>query len=210
MTYTLGPWFALVVLLLDSKDEDGRNPLLRQAAVVMLACFCAVQIVGGAYEAPYRVRPGGLAQQTQLTEVGNPATHLRLDPPLATFLTDLRRLASDNGFRPGDDVIALFDMPGVVFALGGRSPATPWFSFGYPGSLIVNERALAAAGEARVKQAFLLTSVKGGEWLQGAAAPPAVPFPEGYVLCGTLKVPFAWGADEVRLWRPRITQHGER
>jgi hypothetical protein len=202
MTYTVGPWLALVVLLLNSTSDNGRSPLLLQAAAVMLACFCATQIIRGAYEAPYRVRVGGLALQTQDTEVGYPATRLKLDPQLGTFLTDLRRLVSDNGFRPGDDVIALFDMPGVVFALGGRSPGTPWFSFGYPGSLIVNERALAATVPSRVKQAFLLTSVKGHEWLQGTAAPAAIPFPKGYVLCGSLTVPFTWGAEELRVWRP--------
>jgi hypothetical protein len=208
MTYTLGPWLALVVLLLDSTAGDGRNPLLRQAAAVMLACFCAVQIVGGAYEAPYRVRAGGLGQQTQVTEVGYPSTRLKLDPQLGTFLTDLRRLASVNGFRPGDDLIALFDMPGVVFALGGRSPGTPWFSVGYPGSLIVNERALTTAGASRVKQAFLLTSVRGADWLQGTRALAGIPFPEGYVLCGSTTVPFAWGAEDVRLWRPAQARPG--
>ena len=33
----------------------------------------------------------------------------------------------ENDFENGDDILALFDMPGLVYAVGGRSPGRPWY-----------------------------------------------------------------------------------
>ena len=69
---------------------------------------------------------GTMLNQTEAVEIAYPPTLLKLDPPSALFFKQLKTIFSANGFKPGDDVLGLFDVPGVVHALGGRSPGHQW------------------------------------------------------------------------------------
>lgn len=201
MRYTLAPWFGLFALLLGLLSTAGRT---RWPAPVGLACLsasCAFYVVEGSLYAPYRlVTP--LRQQTHVTAVGVPPTALRLDAELSTFITDLRRVAAESGFKPGDEVLAFYDMPGIVSALGGRSPGIAWYTIGHPGAQIVAERSLALIGPARASQAYLLQTASSTAWLQTLGG-YGIHFPQDYVLGGTLTIPFSWKHEDVKWWRPR-------
>ena len=54
---------------------------------------------------------------------------LRVDRGTQVFLEQLSARLADTGFRPGDPVVALDFMPGLVHFLGGRSPGFPFYHF---------------------------------------------------------------------------------
>lgn len=200
MMYTIAPWFGLFVVLLSVLSLPGRTRWAVPVGAACLSAFCAMQVIGGSLDAPYRMR-SGLRLQTHDTEVGAPATRLKLDAEMSAFLTDVRRTAAASGFKPGDDVLGLFDMPGVIFALGGRSPGVPWYTVGYPGSERVNERALGLIGPGRAGQAFIFQTTSSDAWLRTLGS-FGIRFPDDYVLCGTLTIPYSWKREQVKWWRP--------
>ena len=201
MRYTLAPWFALLALALGRLSAPARVRWAVPVGLAVLSAYAAVYLVKGPLEAPYRLLTG-IRGQTEDTPIGAPASIVKLDPVLHAFITDVRRAALDTGFRPGDDILGLYDMPGIVYALGGRSPGTIWWTMGYPGSRTVMERAVALAGPDRLRRAYILQTKASTEWLQ-SLTPLGVNFPDDYVLGGTFTIPYSWTREEVSWWRPR-------
>jgi hypothetical protein len=163
MRYTLAPWFGLFAIILGRLSAPART---RWAVPIGLACLsacCAVYLVKGPLEAPYRLLTE-LRGQTVDTQIGEPGSIVKLDPELHAFITGVRKAALDNGFKPGDDMLGLFEMPGIVYALGGRSPVLPWWISGYPGSRVVLNRAIELAGAERLRTYILQTELS-TEWL---------------------------------------------
>jgi hypothetical protein len=200
MRYVLAPWFALLALLLGRLSAPARTRWAVPVGLAVLSAFSTVYVVRGPLEAPYRLLTG-LAGQTEDTSIGRGAT-LKLDPVLHAFITDVRKAADASGFRPGDDLLGFYNMPGIVFALGGRSPGLAWYMTGYPGSPLVAARALALADRERVRRAYILQTKASTEWLQ-SLAPLGINFPDDYVLGGTFTIPYSWAKEEVKWWRPK-------
>jgi hypothetical protein len=201
MRFTLAPWFALFAIVLGCLSAASRTRWSVPVGLACLSAFCIVYIVRGQLEAPYRLLTG-LRGQTEETPIGAAGSVVKLDPELHAFITDVRAAAERSGFKPGDDLLGLYDMPGIVFALGGRSPGVTWWTMGYPGSRPVMERAIELAGAERVRHAYILQTKSSTEWLQ-SLAPKGVNFPGDYVLAGTFTIPYSWAKEEVRLWRPK-------
>jgi len=200
MMYMMAPWLALLVLMLRAISAPPHRRWIAQVTLASLAVASAGQVTLGAWHGPYRLIPP-LSTQVVPTDIGEPATRLKLDAGGHEFFVRLRAMARENGFRPGDDVLAFLDAPGAVFALGARSPGSPWYVGGYSGSDAVNAMRLAAIGRTRAAHAFLLESDSARTWLQTTKL-VGVDFPRAYVLCGELRIPYAWTKDRVRLWRP--------
>lgn len=201
---SLGSWLALLAIAARyasaSLDWHGAG----DATILAVMIFSAVQIVGGSSQDPYGLHEG-LSRQTEATSIGSPATRLLLDRETERWLVELKRLAADSGFREGDDLLAFHNMPGVVYALGGRSPGLPWFTSGLPGSRVANEKGLKAAGAERVSRAFILQVTGSEAWLS-TLAPLGIDFPRGYVYCGTITRHYRGLVFELKLWRPASIQ----
>ena len=202
----LAGWFALIVFILRGLARLERQPLIVGVGATVLAALLAFQVISGPLRWPHRLNSGVL-HQTQPTNLGSPSTRLFLDAPTSLFFHELRLVAARCGLSAGDDVLAFFDMPGIVFALGGRSPGLLWFTHGYPGSRARNEQGLRDAGVRRVSQAYLLETHQSRPWL-GTLNDFGIVFPQNYVLCGELKIPYTWLNEHVRLWRPRTWREG--
>ena len=150
----LAPWFALLWL---SAEEMPEAPGLSWSdAVTAAAGLIAVVLIGRSQLVdPYRI-PGGMAEQrwtfSSRIEAGR---GLEVDEGTKRLVEDTRDLLDRNGFRPGDPVLAFYDLPGLVFLLGGRSPETPWFFRGAD-SLTVRAIALAQRDLER-ERVFVLT-----------------------------------------------------
>jgi len=201
MRFTLAAWFALFALILGRLSAPSRTRWAVPVGLACLSAFAIVYIVRGQLEAPYRLLTG-VGGQTEATAIGAPASVVKLDPALHAFITDVRAAAEQSGFRPGDDLLGLYDMPGIVFALGGRSPGVTWWTMGYSGSRPVMERAIELAGAARLRRAYILQTKSSTAWLQ-SLKPKGVNFPDDYVLCGTFTIPYSWAKEEVQWWRPK-------
>lgn len=197
-------WFALLAWLLRMISPRGRMPWVAAAAKVIVVGFACSQIVLGSWHAPYRLN-GDLAAQTEPTAVGDPATMLDLDPPTSQFLRETRRILYANGFRPGTGMLGLFNMQGVIFAVGGKSLGLPWYSDGYEGSRAVTEFALSRVPRERLRRAYILQTSGSAKDMPDLAK-FGLDFPHGYQLCGELKIPYPWTKETVRIWKPASSQ----
>jgi hypothetical protein len=197
----MAPWFALILLLLTHLSWVLSIRWIAPLGVIFFTSFASVQIVSGSLYGPYMLN-AGLLEQTQTTEIGHPVTKLKLDPLTSEFYSGVRSLAYASGFKPGDDVIALYDLPGLVFALGGRSPAIPWY-IGNPrkNPRGTSEKALSAVPRERIKRAFILQS-SSSDRIMPDLAKFGVLFPDGYVFCGEHVNPYDPSKGTVRLWKP--------
>jgi hypothetical protein len=170
------------------------------AALLLLGAFTASQTVQGSILAPAMLpNTANLFDQTVATKVGFPSRELKLDEESHRIIEELRTLATDAGFRPGDDIIAVTYMPGLVFALGGRSPGHPTFLVWTEKYLRYSKLALQFSEVARRKEAFLLVSKDAaGGWLKDLLKSGGLDFPAGYQRIGTVT---GWG-NEFTLYRP--------
>lgn len=50
-----------------------------------------------------------------------------VDAATATFFHQLKNLLAQGGFHPDDPLLALYDVPGLVYVCGGVSPEAPWY-----------------------------------------------------------------------------------
>lgn len=195
----MAPWFAALLLLLVLVSSVCHTRLIVVAGMAVVAMFACVQIATAYLSFPYRLN-GGVLHQTVSTEIGIPPATLKLDPETSGFFKALRNSAEANGFKAGDDLLAFHAKPGIVFAMGGRSPGLQWYSGGYRGSRAACEMGLSLAPPERLKEAFIL------QGLNSAAAMPdlkrfGIRFPEDYRLCGHFVLPVT--KETVVLWRPR-------
>lgn len=201
MLYALAPWFGLLLLMSALLSGLHRIRWIAPVVCVMFSSFACAQIVTGSLYYPYQLLTG-LTGQTQATEVGYPATTLKLDPVTSEYFTQLKVLAQKNGFKPGNDILAFYDLPGVVFALGGRSPALSWF-IGNPrkSPAASAEKALSFADKDRLKRAFILQTSKSDRSMPDLGK-FGLNFPSGYMLCGEVNNPYDSQKGTVRLWKP--------
>jgi hypothetical protein len=65
-----------------------------------------------------------MAAQTEQAVAYDP---IKLDSPTAKFVNETEQLLTSNGFKPGNYLLALYDLPGLVYLMQGYSPQVPWY-----------------------------------------------------------------------------------
>jgi hypothetical protein len=73
---------------------------------------------------PFRCRP--LAECQEWWRIPG-AGQVGLDSDQKKLLDQLQLELDARGFRPGDPILAIGDMPGIVYLMGGWSPGTSWY-----------------------------------------------------------------------------------
>lgn len=202
----LPSFFGAVVILAAVADRKMGSFFMAPAAGVLLAALAAGQFVSGFLVTPYRLATPKWEQSVPVP-IGAPASTLRLDPETAGFVAEMRQIFTDAGFEPGQDVLGLFDVPGVVFACGGVSPGRPWY-FGNYGSVGENENldALQWAGAEKIRRAFVIQTADDPR-VATYLARIGVRFPEEYRLVGESRHPAR--GESVRVWAPLTPAQNE-
>src|SRR5690606_9370817 len=104
---------------------------LRRFAAASLALLALVS--SAVFAAHHVQRPYGLPSPLYRQRYETPhLPGLRVDLPTRVFVDGLVETMAAVGFEPGDPVIALDFMPGLVHLLGARSPGFPFFNFARP------------------------------------------------------------------------------
>lgn len=83
---------------------------------------------------------------------------LRFTPEQAAFYSGLDTMLRQAGFRPGDNILALYGLGSAVHLLGGRSPGTLFY---YPEGIFgpdFNARMLALASPDALRSSFVLVN----------------------------------------------------
>jgi hypothetical protein len=126
-THALPIFAALGVLSLDLRERAGARRLHAAIAVALLAATSAL-FVQHHVRAPYGL-PSDIASQIEPV-AGLPG--VRVDAATRSFLESVAGGMREAGFEPGDPVLALDFMPGLVFFLRGTSPGFTLFVFDNP------------------------------------------------------------------------------
>ncbi|MDJ0660394.1 MAG: hypothetical protein QNJ42_13040 [Crocosphaera sp.] len=125
------PWLALIALLLNKINNNGKAKPLIWLFVLSLILSLSLSITHRYVYKPYRI-VGNLLQQTKTTNLDLlPVQSLKFDPKTKRFLEELNTLIEKTNFQKGTPIIGLYDMPGIVYIFGGISPGIPWY-FGPP------------------------------------------------------------------------------
>ena len=201
-------WLALFCLLFVNMPTIASLPAVRSLVFLVPAIIIAEQCAYGLLFAPYVQAADTFAQQVpvSLGRSHRPAS-VQLDAQTAAYVTELRQTMKQAGFRPGMPIIALYDMPGLVYALDGISPGNPWL-FGQRDER--NCDALAKTGR-NLAGAFVLVNEKPGVQLIECMHRHGMDFPDGYILVRQLLNPYAanqygWRdyQDTVTVYAPKI------
>jgi hypothetical protein len=205
LVWHLVPWFGLILIFLIILSGTDKRKIIIPVGTLIIGIFVAAHIIYGAINpaAPYQAN--GILKLTESTDIGMPATSLKLDAATSKFYRDIRRAATENGFRKGDDLLAFFDMPGIVFAMGGKSPGYTWFhGNSYPGGSNAIEYAMGFVSSERLKRAFVLQSSDNQKLPDLEQF--GIKFPQKYVLCGEFFFPGT--NNKILLWKPRNFKPG--
>ena len=112
---------------------DGASAPFRMAGLAVSGLLVMMFLTLSAWALPYR-QPAPLWSDDTLAQIPAGVGALRLTKSQGGFLNQLREI-TEGDFEPGTPVIDLTGrLPGVVYAMGGLLPKTPWMSSGYPGS----------------------------------------------------------------------------
>jgi hypothetical protein len=153
----LAPLAAAILLIAASLDKSLRSGIILPFAGLLIVGLNFSQFITGFVLNPYRTAPKWT--QTVPVKVGVPSTILKLDPASAECIEKTKAALATAGFKPGDDVLALYGLPGLVYAVGGVSPKKPWFfdDHGQTGDK-ENLRALKKIPIERVNASFIFRS----------------------------------------------------
>ncbi len=181
------PLSAAILILAASIDKDLRKAVVLPWAGVLLVLLGFCQFLMGFVITPYRTTPKWT--QTIPVEVGVPGTVLKLDLASVECIQKTKTILASAGFQPGDDILALYGLPGLVYAVGGVSPQRPWFfdNYGERGHE-ENLRALKRIPVERLSKSFIIQTKSNqiaGEQLKSCG----VSFPESFEHIGTLSIP---------------------
>lgn len=153
---TLAPWFVLIIFLLGKIANLIHDTKILRLGIFLIGLCSFVQITSGILLRPYNVYTK-LTEQNTSCSIGEPATQLKLDAPLCKFITQFRQIAQTCGYQPGNAILEFYQLPGLVFALGGTSPITPWYS----NDLIQTRTFIQTANtNSTFKKAFIVISSK--------------------------------------------------
>lgn len=196
-------WYMLAGMMLIGWGKALDSELLSGALLVVFAAHGIQQFLYGMIKEPYRL-VGPLNAQNESVEIGFPATKVKMAPVAAAFLRLFKETLEANGFKPGDDIIALFDMPGLVYAVGGRSPGHQWYytmASCHDAMMEANKWHLSRVSTERLQHAFVVQ--KGDiSFFNGHLDSLQISFPHEYVVCGQMVSPFSW--EVVTIWKPLV------
>jgi hypothetical protein len=193
------PLIAAILFLAIWTDSSLPKKIVTPLIAVFLGALATSQFLSGFLFNPYRI--ASKFEQIQPIEIGVPATTLKVDPASALLIKQTRAALASGGFTPGDDILALYGLPGLVYAMGGVSPERPWFFFdhGERGDR-ENMLALQSIPHERLKNAFILHTNADSRASQQLKQ-LGIDFPEEFSQLG--RAFWVYRNQEITIWRAR-------
>lgn len=210
--FQIAPWMVLLLFIFArtrTVESDGPPRPLIPAMMLALAAFFLFQ---GVIERPYRGFVPLTKHRKEIKIGPKKESHL-VEEQTGQFINRLKSILKTGGFRYGQPILAFYNMPGVVFAVGGRSPGHSWY-FGHgthPSTVIdsaeIDRMRLISVPPDVLKSCFILQE-EGEDYFKGALRERGVAFPDDFVLVDKLHRPdfLALGEKDVFVWRPKNVQ----
>lgn len=108
-------WLVIIYLLLVKIDSQ----VLKFGVLTLLSVFIVHNTQLKLWQNPYRQLP--LSEHNKSLNLPI-SPYLMVDSPTAEFVAQLNTVLVKNGYRKGDDIVAMFKMPGLVYLLEGKAP----------------------------------------------------------------------------------------
>lgn len=174
---SIGAWIPIIVLLaaLQSAILGQSFLYLTVAGISVLSAWYALTNM---HAFPYGLY-GNLSAQKYLTQVNS--SSLYLDANSSYIIEKTREQLKNCGFKPKDYLLGLTDMPGLIYAVEGRSPGCPWYFGLYAGSDKFAKFCLSLAPD--TKPAYILLGSYQGQ-VEGFSESLLKNDFKDYALCG--------------------------
>ncbi|GEM_PF-2181055 len=180
-----------------ARADQRKAEFYRSTVFALSGLFLSFQFIYGYVHQPYLLYGGKIAQSMKADDLPN-LKGILLDEESHQFLLSVYNLLKDNGFRPGEPILALYNLPGVVYASGGNSPVTAWW-MPRPEFRAANVAAIGRLGKVRKKPLYLLLSWYPGQATIKALNDAGIDFPHGFKLVGSTKMqPYVDGCRDLK------------
>ena len=141
----LGIWAVLL--------RQGANPRIVEAFLWVSVCLNFIRL-DRSLQDQFRTQPPWACHEAwKITENG-PLVYLDMDQ--AKSLQVMRESLVRLGFRSGDPIIAIGDLPGAVYLLGGWSPGTCWYFGDTMGQLPYCKAVVSLVSTDTLRKSFFL------------------------------------------------------
>jgi len=180
----IAPWVMMVSICTACCKQW---PVAFNASSIAISMFSIWLFFYGYLWHPYRLL-APLFRQDVKAEAGTVLAGLYLDQQTAHLIERLQITLTQAGFCKGDPIIALYEMPGLVYAAGGRSVGIPWFRY-------VTQN-IACAGISRLSEEhaprifLLLAGDKAPDItakISQTLARQGAPYPQAFDSCGLIE-----------------------
>lgn len=121
------PWFGLLLLLFMETQMTRWIWPMGWLTLVFIVSWVWGQWMSIYFFKPYRLAQDRLSQVEALNVRSSRVRGLKVDPQSKFFLEKVDTILAESDFKPGMGVIALYDMPGLVYLSDGFSPGDPWY-----------------------------------------------------------------------------------
>jgi hypothetical protein len=169
------PWIGLILLCALAMELHVRPQIVALVPVVLIAGFTTAEIAYGIIWRPYLLAEP-LHKQTVPVQYPETVAGLKVDSATSQAFNELHRVLHSNGFREGDPIIGLYNVPGYVYMVGGVSPGSPTFFTGR------NARSCVALARSRadLDRAFVLITRQLDAGLDTCMQRAGLDFPNAY------------------------------
>jgi hypothetical protein len=192
-------WFGALVLAFAELTRLWRAQGLFPWATAPFALYAVALLFHGQIYSPY-MYPLPLWKHTVPTAIGEDRSIILMDPASHDVIEGTRKALSEHGFKPGDDIFCFFNIPGLVYSVGGRSPVIPWYFGRIYGGNPVEEIFMQQAGPERRARAWLITQADVTQFRDHFHR-GGINFPEGYEEIASLVNPQS--GLPIKVWMPR-------
>lgn len=200
--FQASPWVLLILVM-----SDRLPAFSSQVLNVTLCVFVTAMLWLGIVEYPYRLAKP-LYEQEKPTKIDDSDNVLLMDGRSSSLINQTRTLLKEAGFKRNDPVLAFYHLPGLVYAVGGRSPGLSWyssFSGVHAGTGIDvasrNHQAILDLPETELRRSYILQT-PGAQDFIASLQQRGIRFPEDYQLLGKVPLPGQMNVGELTVWKP--------
>ncbi len=123
----LTAWFALIMIFVLYLNQRVKIHLISSIIIITVAFIMLSKTIDGVIYSHYRLADIR-RNQTETIEGIKALKGIKVDIQTKQFFEKLNHIIKKKtDFKEGDPILAAYDMPGIVYALGGISPGTPWY-----------------------------------------------------------------------------------
>ncbi|HLX55204.1 MAG TPA: hypothetical protein VKR58_14770 [Aquella sp.] len=200
-------WMPIIIIL----ASHGQKSIMNTFTYAVITGYCLISMYysyTNLKETPYGLY-GTLSMQTSLTNINN--SQLYVDSTTKKIIDLTRNKLENCGFKPNDFLVNLTDIPGLTYAVHGRSPSYPWYSGMFKSSDELTKFYLSLSPD--IKSPYILVTSFNGQVskLAGNQLDNYFKnFSTRYKICGEVKnIPTDGGAcckapiDNIKIFKPK-------